>query len=150
MRKSGALSMAAFYLLLTTGTFVCLLHCTGAYFLSNPQFSFQEHHEHENDADHDDDHHHGTGDSRHHKKLCTDGKDCNCCDKHGNYVIKENLNYASASQLTALHFAVLPLSYQQFSILPSISGTLITWPHTTDPPGASKPPLYIYNRSLLI
>jgi len=149
MRKFGALSLAAFYLLLTTGTFVCLLHCTGAYFLSNPKFSSQVHIEHE--PDHDDGHDaHVAGNSHHHKKPCRDGKDCNCCDKHGNYVIKENLNYAFASQLTAPHLAALPLSYQQFSILPSVSETLITWPRTTGPPGASKSPLYIYNRSLLI
>lgn len=36
MRRFGAFTLAAFYLLLTTGMFVCLVHCGAEYFLEHP------------------------------------------------------------------------------------------------------------------
>lgn len=44
MRKTCAIGFAAFYLLLTTGMFVCIFHCVSEYFLK-PQVSISLHSE---------------------------------------------------------------------------------------------------------
>ena|ERR1700754_4192406 len=75
MKKAAILSIAALYLLLTTGMFVCIIHCAGES-IFQPKMAMQVmHHE-----DHHDKHLHNPKD-----------KDCDCCKKHGNYVVKENI-----------------------------------------------------------
>ncbi|WP_183565196.1 hypothetical protein [Mucilaginibacter sp. SP1R1] len=76
MKRAAVLSIAAFYLLLTTGMFVCMVHCTGeSYFRPKMVMNMQAmHHE-----------------AQQSKKHKTCGKDCDCCKKHGDYVIKENI-----------------------------------------------------------
>ena len=80
MKRVAVLSIAAFYLLLTTGMFVCLVHCTGQSLMGN-KMAMQA-------MDHKVAQHH-------HHKHNTKSDDCDCCKKHGNYVIKENIKPAS-------------------------------------------------------
>src|SRR4051812_4092539 len=106
MRKTGAIMLASFYLLLTTGIFVCLLHCAGEYLFAGNQTTMAMH------ADEHDEHpgHHHNHEKPGHKENgtgkdkdgCGHGKDCNCCNKHGNYAIKENVSSSLGFQATAL------------------------------------------------
>lgn len=133
--------------------FVCIVHCGAEYFLgtSGQQSAMHEdddqnhettpsavHHEHEKDKAH------GS------KKSCGEGKDCNCCNQHSNYVIKENTSGSPDFQLTALQVAVYPLSYQSLPPVPGTYHLKISWPDATGPPRSPEQPLFIKNRSLLI
>ncbi|MGY4386441.1 hypothetical protein ACVWYN_003496 [Pedobacter sp. UYP24] len=133
MKKAAVLSIAAFYLILTTGMFVCMLHCAGEYFLQ-PKLAM-----------HDEDH-----EVREHskKKDCGD-KDCRCCDKHDNYVIKENI--PPVPDFQAPQIAVLIQHYfflSQFHYYPVI--TRLAWQESHAPPYLSGKSIVIKFRSLLI
>ena len=141
MRKFGALSLATFYLLLTTGVFVCLVHCSAEYLFVSPKISLHEH-----DGNYQA---HEKNEAKHHHKPCGKDKDCACCNHHGTYVITENLNNPDFV-LSIIQIAVSPVSFQQLSLTPIISERLIEWPDATGPPDKSTPPIYIANRSLLI
>src|SRR5215216_6046881 len=134
MRKFGAITLASFYLLLTTGIFVCLVHCSAGYMFARfaPAMAM-----------------HNTG-SHHVKKPCKKGKDCSCCNQHATYVVKENVNDYPGSQITAPLIVIHATGYQQLAPVPEIYHRKVSWLHTTGPPGMANYPLYIYYRSLLI
>ncbi len=142
MRKLAIISTAAFYLLLTTGMFVCIVHCAGEYFIQPKLAMYDDH-----DADHDDDHH---GEDKHHKdKDCGEGKDCSCCNKHGNYIVKEN----SASGLDFKAPQITIITHYQpflnaFTRNPLISQ--IFWHEGNAPPGTSGKSIIIKFRTFLI
>src|ERR1700741_4573839 len=71
MKKAAIFGMAAFYLLLTTGMFVCIVHCAAESMVKRPAMAVE--HSHQS------------------KKRCSHGSDCGCCKQHGEYVVKENL-----------------------------------------------------------
>ena len=97
MKKAAILSIAAFYLLLTTGMFVCIVHCAGERFFK-PQMAMQMMGHH-------------SSNSKHHKHN-TETNDCDCCNKHGNFVIKENIKPATVSiQSPMPAFIVQPFNY---------------------------------------
>ena len=135
MKRAAVLSIAAFYLLLTTGMFVCLIHCAGESFFQ-PRMAMQA-------MNHDA--HHG----KQHKHACKD-KDCDCCNKHGNYVIKENIKPAlvdvQAPQVAMLlqqfNYVPVTVAYKALNILPLLYGKA--------PPGISGKALSIQLRSLQI
>lgn len=128
MKKTAILSIAAFYLLLTTGMFVCLIHCAGES-VFQPKMAM----------------HHG----KRHQHSAKD-KDCDCCNKHGNYVIKENIKPATVDvqiPLVAIlprQFSYIPVTeqYAALNVLPLLYGKA--------PPGASGKALSIQLRSLQI
>lgn len=70
--------MAVFYLLLSTGMFVCIVHCSAESLICKSDNSMA-----------------GIGMSMHcHKKCCNHtagGTDSGCSKQHGTFVIKENL-----------------------------------------------------------
>jgi hypothetical protein len=145
MRKFGAFGLAAFYLLLTTGMFVCIVHCATAYLFTQPVHAMADNHTGTNDHDcvpHEKDHKH--------KKSCGDNKDCSCCNKHDNYVIKENVNNGLSHQLITLQISVHTIPYQLLSLQPGVYCQNFSWPNPTGPPLFSSLPLYISYRSLLI
>lgn len=157
MRKFGAFGLAAFYLLLTTGMFVCLVHC-GAEFLLEKSgheltaLALDDHmgdgHDEESLAGHDSDHHE---DKEHgHKKSCGEGKDCSCCNQHGNYVIKENSSASMEFQLSALQVAVIFLPYDSAAPVRGIYEAKVSWLNATGPPRSAVQPLFLKYRSLLI
>ncbi len=157
MRKFGAFSLAAFYLLLTTGMFVCLVHCSAEYMLGKPAQAMATHkdddqdgHDHEAmlPAGHDDNHEKGK--AHDHKKTCGGGKDCSCCNQHDNYVVKENTSGSAELQLTALQVAIIPLPYHALAPVDGIYQAKVSWHNATGPPRASEEQLFIKFRSLLI
>ncbi|MEO7212011.1 MAG: hypothetical protein ABIX36_04375 [Mucilaginibacter sp.] len=136
MKKAAVLSIAAFYLLLTTGMFVCIVHCAGEYFLQ-PKMAM-----------HDDDHEDHDVHEHNKKKHCGD-KDCGCCDKHDNYVIKENIPpvpdfQAPQIAIIAQHQIFLS-SLQDYPVVARLS-----WHESHAPPDPSGKSIVIKFRSILI
>ena len=100
MKKASILSITAFYLLLTTGMFVCIVHCTSEHFFK-PRVAMQMMAHHSSNGKH--------------KKHNTQGKDCDCCNKHGNFVIKENIKPATVN----IQSPMLAFTVQQFNYIPT-------------------------------
>ena len=149
MRKINAISMAAFYLLLTTGVFACLLHCTEMY-LFQSKVAAESHHNETKDNGHGDKGHAKNG-KESKDDDCGAGKDCDCCVKdHGLYLVKENLKDNFRLQIACLTVGVVPAPYFILPERKSIEREMHTWPHTTGPPQLNYPPLYLFNKSLLI
>lgn len=153
MRKVSAVSLAAFYLLLTTGIYVCLLHCTAEYFLGSSVVM----------ADHDDDHDdhdesaalpldqtHSNPASHHTEKKPCKGGDCDCCNKHGSYAVKENLSTSVDFNLIAIASNTPSFNYHLDSPSTGFPVAINSWPYPNGPPLLYKQPHYILNRSLLI
>ncbi|RQO69995.1 hypothetical protein DBR43_18305 [Pedobacter sp. KBW06] len=141
MKRIGALSFAAFYLMLTTGLFVCMLHCSGQSLFVQKKTA---HAMSENTAGHH-------AKSGAHGKSCAQDKDCKCCDEHGEYVIKENIKRTASVELTAPSILLSPIQDSFPGLI--LSEKLINakkWQLDTGPPLYVKTPLYISNRVLLI
>ena len=133
MKKAAIFSITAFYLLLTTGMFVCIVHCAAEKFLTKPAMTMAG----------ADMHMHGA------KKHCDDGKDCDCCKKHGTYVVKENLKPSFELQFTQTAVLVhqqLIVGYINYNV--SISHAL--WFNGKAPPGKSGRSISILFRSLQV
>lgn len=136
MKKVSAIGFAAFYLLLTTGLYVCILHCTTDYLLGTYGKEINAHSE-------------KSGKHEEKKKDCDKDENCSCCNEHGQYAVKENILISSKIYATAINIAIFHAdipgrlgSYKEV--------TAITWPHGNAPPSVLKQPLYISYRSLLI
>jgi len=141
MRKTCAISFAAFYLLLTTGMFVCIVHCAGEYILK-PQVSNNHHSEKAKS-------HHEAKPHSLKKEPCSKDKDCKCCDQHGQYAINENIQSTSSPFFAAVAILTFPSGTKDLFILHR-EGKSMDWPKGNAPPGILKIPLYISNRTLLI
>lgn len=147
MKRIGALSFAAFYLMLTTGLFVCVLHCSGQSLFAQKESG---HTVACNSTAHEAKQA-GSATSAAHGKSCDGDKNCNCCGGHGQYLIKENIKRTASVQLTAPSI-LLSLIQDAFPGL-ILSEKLIyakKWQLEDRPPIAVKTPLYISNRVLLI
>lgn len=131
IKKTAALSLAAFYLLLTTGMFVCLMHCATESVMAKPGMQMAGMSDHQ------------------HKSHCDTGQGCDCCKHHGSFVIKENLKPGFDYQVG-----------QQIVLLPQfVPGEYISRMEVTDillqidddsPPWVSGKALSIKLRSLRI
>lgn len=135
MKKAAILSIAAFYLLLTTGMFVCLIHCAGES-IFQPKMAMQA-------MNHDDDHH---GKHQHNTK----DKDCDCCKKHGNYVIKENIKPAAVDFQGPQLAIISPLFTYTATAACFSSASLPELKYGKAPPGLSGKFISIKLRSLQI
>jgi hypothetical protein len=139
MKKFAIGSIAAFYLLLTTGMFVCIVHCATDYFF-HPQIALHEDHDDDHEAK---EHHHGK------EKDCKGDKDCSCCNKHDNFVIKENVkpgldfNAPKAAILIHPYFFINPIT--DYPVI-----RLSAWQQSNAPPGLSGKSIIIKLRTLLI
>jgi ABC-type nickel/cobalt efflux system permease component RcnA len=134
MKKAAILSIAAFYLLLTTGMYVCVLHCTAEYFVS-PKIAM---HDNCDKAREGKEH-----------KACKDKDGCDCCKKHGSYVLKENINPAAAFQ--ALQFAVTIHHAIILNIIQEHPATVtLAWQESNAPPWKSGKAISIQFHSLQI
>ncbi len=135
MKRAAVLSIAAFYLLLTTGMFVCLVHCTGESLMGN-KMAMQA-------MDHKAAHHH-------HHKHSSKNDDCDCCKKHGNYVIKENIKPVGVDAQSP-SLAIISQPFQsistatQYVVLNTFKLSL-----GKAPPGLSGKAIAIQQRSLQI
>jgi len=124
MKKAAILSITAFYLLLTTGMFVCMIHCAAKNLVKEPAMKM-------------------AGSMRH------DGKNCDCCKKHTNYIIKENLKPATDTQ-----YAQMALLITHFEIAGFLLNTPVvknaSWQESNAPPNKSGKTIIIQNHSFLI
>ena len=128
MKKAAILSITAFYLLLTTGMFVCLVHCSAESIVGEPAMEMASMHHHG----------HSKGD-----------KDCDCCKKHGNFVIKENLKPGYDVQFSQVAVLIPHNSFAYFIFNTPIH-SYAAW-NDKDPPAVkSGRTRLIQLRSLLI
>jgi hypothetical protein len=128
MKKAAALCTMAFYLLLTTGMYVCTLHCTTAQIAVKPAMQMAC-------AGH---------------KCCEKRKSADCPKKHGNFVIRENTKpgYQIRFSLPLLTLQpILPLF--QIRSGAQLQGFQTAWTDNLAPPKPGKA-IVIQHRSLLI
>ncbi|MBS1527337.1 MAG: hypothetical protein JST19_16915 [Bacteroidetes bacterium] len=133
MKKIAVFCLATFYLLLTTGMFVCIVHCSAQWFLERPALALAHHDSH----------------AQHHHKGCGKDKDCDCCKKHGSYAVKENIK-------PALDFPFTPVAKIDYRVdlrditfrEPVIINS--SWTDSNAPPAASGKDISIRFCSLLI
>ncbi|WP_428329310.1 hypothetical protein [Mucilaginibacter sp.] len=135
MKKASILTIAAFYLLLTTGMFVCIVHCAAESLVSKPAMSMQMMHT--------------AGMGHQHKKHCTNGGDCGCCKNHGTYTIKENLKPGTDFQFTQTTALIPRFEAVNFLIKTKLY-TNNSWEDSNAPPGKSGRALLIQHCSFLI
>jgi len=132
--------MAAFYLLLTTGMYVCFVSCGSNHIreLLSAVATHEKHHESSGQACHKG------------EKNCKGDKDCDCCKKHGNYTVKENIK----PECDFLHLEVPVIAettfYFDFLNNQTIIITSVTLPKSNAPPPGITSPIFIKVRSLLI
>jgi len=156
MRRTSALISATFYLLLSTGAFACMVHCTSVLLFSGraakvtqktagdcmdegqPSHQVKEALAHAKHGSH-----------QHKKDGCGSGKDCNCCKKHGMYVVRENVRSAAGSDFSQV-LAILTLIIPQHIKLNNFAVNLPDHPSATGPPVTPSIPIYLKVRSLLI
>jgi len=100
MKKAAILCMLAFYLLLTTGMYVCLLHCSSEMLVAKSAMHMPV-----ADPCQSQDSGHGKTDKAH-----------SCKKNHGNYVIKENLETKSDIQFAGVWALSTPLLVCQFAV----------------------------------
>lgn len=141
MRKTCAISFAAFYLLLTTGMFVCIVHCAGEY-LFKPQVSNNHHSEEAKSHDEAKPH-------SYEEEPCSKDKDCKCCDQHGQYAISENIQTAGGPFFFGIAVLTFSINSKDLFIFHKEVKSM-DWPKGNAPPGILKIPLYISCRALLI
>jgi hypothetical protein len=138
MKKFAIGSIAAFYLLLTTGMFVCIVHCAGDYFF-HPQIALHEDHEEE----HERKDHHGK------EKDCKGDKDCSCCNTHDNFVVKENfkpgLDFSAPEVAVLTHYSFFVNLITDYPVV-----RFAAWQQSNAPPGLSGQSIIIKLRTLLI
>ena len=145
MRKFGAISFVTFYLTLTSGLFVCLIHCSAEYLFTNPKRELVRQGRYNgNDCNSD-----NKGKHRQPHQACGEGKDCSCCKQHDTYLVKENV-IVKAFQLCASEFSISSSFYQLNTLIWVDSEKDINWHQATGPPVFLKGRLFISNNSLLI
>src|SRR5438067_1480747 len=138
MKKIIALAFIAFYLLLTTGAYACLLHCTTGYFFAQLATVGQVNHTHSSARK-----------SQHKDDNCK-SDNCDCCYRHGTYVVKENFNPGFDFQFTIGQAAIILPVNTHFFCLPLVVTKSKNWPKATGPPFVASRRIYITNRTLLI
>ena len=143
MKKQAAIFMAAFYLLLTTGMYVCVVSCGSSHLreLLTANVSSEGH-------SHDEKPNHCREEG---EKGCNSSEDCSCCKKHGDYTVKENIKPDSTFQLLEIPVIAESIGYLVFFDDYSFEITTNEWPksHAPPPPGSSTP-IFITLHSLLI
>jgi hypothetical protein len=126
MRKAAILSITAFYLLVTTGMFVCIVHCATESFVAKPAMPMAGLNSH-----------------------CKSEKDCDCCKKHGNYFIKENLKPGFNIQFSQTAVLIPQIQIIDF-LLNAPRYNTTSWEDSNAPPGKSGKAISIKFHSLLI
>ena len=138
MKKICALAFIAFYLLLTTGAYACLLHCTTGYLFTQFATVEEVHHTHPD-----------AGKSKHKDSNCK-SDNCDCCYRHGTYVVKENFNPGFDFQFSIDQVAIMLPVKTHFFYVPQVVAKSKNWPRATGPPFVASQHIYITNRTLLI
>lgn len=133
-------SIATLYLLIATGTFVCIVHCTGDFILDKMEVA----HKHSDQS-----HENGEKESHKEKGDCNGDKNCSCCNQHGNYVVSENIKINFHINILNPPASISPYHYQ-YPSFSTIVSLINSWPETHGPPGISGKDISIKFRSLLI
>jgi len=130
MKKAAILSMAAFYLLLNTGMFVCIVHCSAETLAAKPAM-------------------HMANRGHASKMHCNNSKNCDCCKKHGSYVIKENIKpyfeWRFSPGVGMANNLITPAS-----LLPAREISGIPWTNINAPPGMTGKDIFLKIHSLRI
>jgi len=129
MKKAAILSITAFYLLLTTGMFVCVMHCAAEKIFQKQDMAMS------------------TG---HSAKHCTHGNDCGCCKTHGTFTVKENLKPGFDLSFAQSAVAIHPVQIPVFLFSAPVYINSHSWSDVNAPPGKHGKDLSIQIRSLLI
>jgi len=128
MKRVLILSLVSFYLLLTTGMFVCIFHCAVEHLIEKADNHKEEHHD----------------------DKCKGDKDCDCCKKHDNFVIKENIKPWHNSKVPSITLLFYPKIEYALVFLPPAKINTVSWPECHAPPAKSGKSISIMLRSLQI
>jgi hypothetical protein len=131
MKKAAIIGTAAFYLFLTTGMFVCTVHCLAGHFLSVRESSRTE-------------------SCMSHHTAGKKEKPGDCCSGHDIYVVKENINPSFVTKVPENLFVSISPSYYNIHFLiqdPVLNSTL---QNSHSPPDIYSPPIFIKIHTLLI
>lgn len=152
MRKLSAFILANFYLLLSTGAFACLVHCTSEAFFGDASVKLNSYHHQNNSMLPSSAHKHAEKVAHQYhnsKEKCGVGKDCKCCRQHGIYLVRENVTptiYADFIQVISLQ----PTEAIHYRAITYSLATLHCYPQATGPPVYARIPLYLKFHSILI
>ncbi|TWI95060.1 hypothetical protein JN11_04489 [Mucilaginibacter frigoritolerans] len=128
MKRIAVIGLTAFYLLLTTGMFVCTMHCSAEGLMAKASMQMSG-----NKTDH-----------------CKSDKPCDCCKKHGSFVIKENIKPDFTIQFGQHPASIAPtqhlINYQAVAIIANVDTQI----SGKAPPWKSGRSISILFRSLLI
>lgn len=150
MRKVSALFLATFYLMLSTGAFACIVHCTSVLIIADQSKSVKKNADNCDDEKADAHTRAGISNKHRHKKDdCRSGKNCNCCKKHGMYIVRENFDSCSENKLVHPLATLPPLVPFQYN-LRNFQVSLPDHPTANSPPPINVIPIYLKVRSLLI
>jgi hypothetical protein len=141
MKRLAIISVASFYLLLTTGMFVCIVSCSGKWLTSVVRHSIEDSADNLAKT-------HPTHSSK--KKHCDGDKDCSCCKKHGNYVVKENLKPSVGFEVSTLPLIAVQNKYTLFSQVNHTTAIYKWHQNNAPPPGSLGPDIHIRICSFLI
>ena len=144
MKKSAAILIAAFYLLLITGAYACVLTCGSNHLIDRlaSKNASLEGNNHEATEKHDEDKN---------EKHCDGDADCSCCKKHGSYSVKENLKPDNSFQVSEIPTIAVNNDFLAFNSIYSCELTASEWPKiNAPPPPGTSPPIFIKLHSLLI
>ncbi len=150
MRKINAFILAGFYLLLSTGAFACLVHCTSELFFTDALAEQVPHGHTEKAIGSNTMAHVPHQHQPHHKKSkCGAGKDCRCCREHGIYVVRENVSPIAHDELIQPAI-LLPTGLFDYTSTSYVVSASNYYPRATGPLGQASIPLYLKFRSILI
>jgi hypothetical protein len=142
MRNFGALILAAFYLIITSGISTCFYPCCMEAQLTSTAHALNEQNTSSCDEDHCCDE--PSNDMGYHVKS----KACDCCVS-GAFTVKENITGSLEFQLEVLPITISSIVHSQEN-WDHINIIQSQWLIAKGPPGLSKPFLYILNSSFLI
>jgi|SRR6185503_8487214 len=130
MKRAAIFVLCAFYLLLTSGMYVCAVHCSVAEIVAKPAMQMAC--------------------SKPCCKQSANNKDHNCGKKHGSFTIKENVKpgYQIRFNLPLLTLQLVPVTGYRLNAVPVAYNA--PYLNSKAPPGASGKIIIIQFRSLLI
>ncbi|MES2874313.1 MAG: hypothetical protein V4708_11360 [Bacteroidota bacterium] len=141
MKRKAAIGFAAFYLLLSTGMYVCIVSCGSNWvidLLTSVPSSL-------NGSDQ-----HTKTDDTESQPKCNGGEDCPCCKKHGTYTVTENIKPIADDQLNSLKFLNAILNYSNFQLKDQHLRDKVVPAKTNAPPPGDAIPIFISLHSFLI
>lgn len=141
MKRKAVIGFAAFYLLLSTGLYVCIVTCGSDWVIDQLTFVPSS----LNDRDQ-----HAETDHTETEQKCNGGEDCPCCKKHGTYTVTENIKPLADDQLHSLTFLNAIINYSNFQLRHQHVPDKVVLAKTNAPPPGDAIPIFISIHSFLI